>query len=729
MFELFWLRSTGFPFADLADLALPEEVTLPEPTAADEERYQRHQDRARRRLAELLGRPAVAEALLLSNPDVLDRLATLGERVRHPVNSRTRQRLRLGWNYLQRFHAKNDTCSFFGPLAWGRIDEAASRLLQVEAGDAAPGTLRRRRVFFEHWVVDRLCTVLNQSGHLCPVLPLRLHPGCDVLDTSVRVPLGKEVRVGAEAAGLLRVAASPAGLAAADLDAASPAARRVVSRLTVAELRIPPGTAEPMALIESTIRATGPADALRPALDVVRELAVCRAEFETAGREERRALLDRMGRALHRVGVGTDRAQGEMYVGRFPVYEDCERNLTVTVSEPLARSLRERLTPLMRLYRTVAECAAARLHARYAEIFAGLPRDADGLVDFPVFLQAVRGPGSAAVRDAVAGELRDVLRGVWTERAVHGTPDEVVLTPEGLRRITAALTTATPGHRAFDGVLGVGIASPDVLLAARDEEAVRAGEFRVVLGEVHPGVLTALQPVALPFLDEASATWARAEANRLLEPGRILLAAGDATYQRSRIDWPVVPNLWEVVLPGSTSRCPPDRQVPAGRGRVLWRDGLLRFRDRASGREEDVVTVLSTDLHQVLFAVAGAVLGETLPQRITWQGVELKRRSWTFAAADVPVATRPAELLPDYAAWAAWARGHRLPRHCYVLADNEPKPVYVDWRNPLAVDGFAKTAHQAARIRITEMSPGPDELWLFSGAGGFCSEMRMSYVV
>ncbi|MBI0293379.1 lantibiotic dehydratase [Streptomyces sp. PRKS01-29] len=729
MFELFWLRSTGFPFDDLTDLALPEEVTLPVPTAEDEERYLQHQGRARRALADLLARPATAEALLLSNPDALDRLATLGEKVRGPINSRSRQRLRLGWSYLQRFCAKNDTCSFFGPLAWGRVDEAEPAALRVEAGDADHGTLRRRRVFFEHWVVNRLCAALNEDGRLRSALPLRLHPGCDVLGETVRVPLGKEIPVGAETAGLLRAAASPAGLDAGDVAAASPAARRVVSRLASAELRLPPGAEEPMVRIEEAIHSAGTPEALRPVLDAVGELASLRADFEVAGRERRRDLLDRMGRALTAAGVGTERARGEMYVGRFPVYEDCERNLTVTVGEPLARSLRECLTPVMRLYRTVAECAAARLHAWYAEVFAGLPRGADGLVDFPVFLQAVRGPHLERARDSVAGELRDTLRGTWSQLAREGTPDELSLTPEGLRRIAAALTAATPGHRRFGQVLGVGIASPDVLLAARDEEAVRAGEYRLVLGEVHPGVLTALQPVALPFLDEPSAKWARAEANRLLDPGRVLLAASDETYQRSRIDWPVVPNLWEVTLPGSTSRCPRDRQIPAGRGRVDRRDGLLRFVDRASGREEDVVTVLSTDLHRVLFAVAGEVLGGPLTQRVTWRGVELKRRSWSFDAVEVPGATRPAELFADYVAFAAWASDHGMPRHCYFLADNEPKPVYVDWRNPLAVDTFAKTAHQATRIRISEMSPGPDELWLLSGAGGFCSELRMSFVV
>ncbi|MFD3525658.1 lantibiotic dehydratase [Streptomyces sp. NPDC058653] len=767
MFKLFWLRSTGFPFDELDSLALPPDITshaashvasdttsdpasditshaashvASDPasagasdnapatlTAEDERRFQEHQTRARKTLAALLARPDAAEALLLSNPDALDRLTSLGESTGRAINSRARQRLRLGWSYLQRFHTKNDTCSFFGPLAWGEVDDASPTPLRADPLDPDRGTLHHRQVFFEHWVVDRLCAALSEDGRLREVLPLTLHSGCDVLGRRVRVPLGREIRVGADAARLLRLA-DEGTLDARTLDAAPPSARATVTRLVSAELRLPPGTGQPMRVIADVLRATGPSDELRPVLETLGDLEAMREEFETAGRERRRELFGEMGQALTSIGVDTRRRQGEMYVGRFPVYEDCRRNLALTMGEPLARSLRERLTPVMRLFRTVAECAAARLHDRYAKVHATLPRDEDGTVDFLVFLQAVRGPEAARAHEEVAGELREILRTAWSGQAGDDT-DEVTLPRDGLTRIAAALVAATPDHHRFADVLGVGIASPDVLLAARDQEALDSGDFRIVIGEVHPGVLTALQPVAMPFLDEASAKWAHAEADRLLAPGRTLLAAGDETYQRSRIDWPVVPNLWEIALPGSTSRCPPERRIPAGRGRIVERDGLLRFTDRRSGREEDVVTVLSTDLHRVLFGVAGEVLGGGLPQRIRRQGVELKRRSWTFDTAELPTPTRPAEVLAEYAAYAVWAQGHHLPRHCYFLADTEPKPIYLDWHNPLAVDTFAKTVHRAARVRLTEMSPGPDELWFRTEAGRFSSELRMSFVV
>lgn len=728
MFDYFWLRSTGFPFDELAVLALPSEVTLPHPTADDEAVFRQHTVRARADLAALLARPRAAEALLLSNPDALDRLASLGKAPERPVNARQRQRLRLGWSYLQRFHTKNDTCSFFGPLALGRIDAACPDALRLEPLDADLGPLHRRRVFFEHWAVDRLCIALNQGDHLREVLPHRLLPGCDVVDGTVRIPLGKRIPVGAETAALLEAAAD-GRLDAKTLDAATESARSTVSRLVSAEFAVPPGAEHPMRLIGDAVRAAGPVAELGPVREATAALEAMRQRFEVAGQEERRDLLGRMRETLTSVGVDTDRTPGRMYVGRFPVYEDCERNLAVTMGAPLAGVLRERLTPLLRIYRLVAECAAARLHAQYADILASLPTGADGLVDFLVFLSAVRGEHHQRVHDTVVTAMRTTLRSVWAELARDASADELPLTEAGLDRIEAALTAATADHGRFADVLGVGVVSPDVLLAAPDAEGVRAGDFRIVVGEVHPGVLTALQPVILPFLDEAALTMVRQEVNDLLAPGRILLAGSSESYQRSRIDWPVVPNLWEVTLPGSTSRCAPDHQIPAGRGRVVVRDGLIRFLDRRSGREEDMVTVLSTDLHRVLFAMADEVVGGALPQRVLWREVEIKRRSWSFDTTDVPSAAQPAERLTDYVAFADWARTHGLPRHAFFLADTEPKPMYVDWRSPLAVDTFAKTVHQARHVRLTEMSPGPDELWLTGDGGRFCSELRLSFVI
>lgn len=98
---------------------------LLERTAAREEaaqEYDAYLESARQGLIDFLEDDAVAEALFISNPSAMTRIREL-VRDRHGRNdTRKKQKLRFGWSYAQRFCAKNDTSSFFGPLAWGRFD-------------------------------------------------------------------------------------------------------------------------------------------------------------------------------------------------------------------------------------------------------------------------------------------------------------------------------------------------------------------------------------------------------------------------------------------------------------------------------------------------------------------------------------------------------------------------------------------------------------------------------
>lgn len=719
MFRLFWLRCAGFAFDDLASLALDDTDEL------GEAEFGRHMARSRAAVAELLTRPSAAEALLLSNPDSLDRITALADTTEQPVNSRIRQRLRLGWNYLQRLHAKNDTCSFFGPLAWGRVDCDAGAALRLTVAEPGAPRLRRRRVVYEQWVVDGLTEAL--SDDLRGSLPARLHSGCDLDGGAVRVPGGRRMSVNAEAMALLRLA-QEGRLDAASLAAAEPPVGAVVSRFVVPDLSLPLGAPETLEVLADAVTTGTPQR--RPALAATHQLITLREKFERAeGAAARRGLLGEMSDALTAAGVSVSRPKGTMYAGRLPVYEDCEQNLTVIMGQGYADRLRDSLLPVLRLYRVVAQCAAARLHARYSDVLAQLSASVAGQVDFLTLLRVIRRPGPALWEPVVA-ELRAQLQHAWTEVAPGTSSADLELSADAIARIATALREATPEQHRFADVLGVGVVSPDLLLAAPDMAAIDSGRARIVVGEVHPGVLTALQPVVLPFLDTAGTTWQLGQVDDMLAPGRILMAPTGRTYHRSQINWPVVPNLWEIMLPGSVGRVPAARRIPAGRGRVVSEAGLLRFRDARTGRCEDLVTVLSTDLHQVLFALAPDVLGGALPHRVSWQGIELKRRSWRFDAATIPEPGSPAESLADFRSLANWATVHRLPRHCFFKAAGEPKPMYLDWRNPLAVDAFARMATRSGSVWITEMSPGPDELWLRDGAGRrYCAELRTSFVL
>lgn len=100
--------------------------------------------------------PMFREAVTWQNPAALDN-AVLKVAEGSPAKpSRARQREELVASYWQRYCAKNDTIGFFGPLAWGRIDDNGSPLTSRSGA-----LIRERDVHFEAWGVQALAAAID----------------------------------------------------------------------------------------------------------------------------------------------------------------------------------------------------------------------------------------------------------------------------------------------------------------------------------------------------------------------------------------------------------------------------------------------------------------------------------------------------------------------------------------------------------------------------------------
>jgi hypothetical protein len=109
------------------------------------------------RLAEAAGDPRFQEAVTWQNPAALAN-AVLKVASRSPTKppSKARGREEIVASYLQRYCGKNDTIGFFGPLAWGEIEDDGPPL------HATTGALvRSREVHFESWPVQALAETLD----------------------------------------------------------------------------------------------------------------------------------------------------------------------------------------------------------------------------------------------------------------------------------------------------------------------------------------------------------------------------------------------------------------------------------------------------------------------------------------------------------------------------------------------------------------------------------------
>ena len=732
---------TALAAAELEPL-YAERTELAELSAALEASFGAAATQARGALFETLRDPLLREAVFLSNPSALERVETLAECSPERVDNRMRQRLRLAWSYVQRLCAKNDTTSFFGPIAWGEFAPAEdpnadgnASSFDVDFGEG--GWIGERRTYFEHWVISRVATAMSEDPVLGDTLPIALSPACTLVEGALHAPGNRRIAVDgalwvvlgeleAERAqgikrALLRERCIARGLTEPRVDAAidSVLAKGIAAR----GVRVATGLSDPLGALRAYLAHL---DVGHPRTRFWRELFEAlereRQRFATGGLDERRAALADCEALLAENGIDVSREQGKMYVGRFPFYEDCARNVRVRIAGEVRRAIDTELVPLMALYDRLAGAIATHVSAAYVRIRAnGDVTVRHDLLSFARELQRHR------VAEETVAALRPLLRAAWRGVVAdkHAVDGEIALDASDLARLIAEFEQA--GLRAQDPQpLGTRVHSPDFLIAAASVDAIRAGQFDLVIGEVHPTVHTVSQPVAQPFCPYQDSV--RDEVRDTLGRSRLVAADSDSTYQRSHIDWLDVPELWQVEMPGASARVPGERRVPAARLRLLERDGTLFVEDGTSGLMEHLLTVLPGDLHRAAFALAADVLGAGMAERIRLGHTILKRRTWTLQASELPIAERVGESMPAFLAWRRWANARGLPRHIFVKADTEPKPVFVDFDCPLSLDALTSVAARAQTLGVSEMLPAPHQVWLADERGAFCAEFRTSIV-
>lgn len=744
-FPMFWMRSAGFGFDRLRRPCLDSAVltVIDDPAVSPVARarvFAPAVARARRRLVEALSDAMAEEALFLSNRDAPARITELAAEDLDRPRSRARQKLRLAWSYLQRFAAKNETTSFFGPVAWGRIDPCADTPLQM-LGDP-DRVIGARITVIEHWVAEALAEAVAADPALAGHLPLILNPGC-TLDAAgrLRLPVDRTVALPARMAAVVRVAmrlgpAMPAALATATATDGAAAAIETLTRRRVLlpALTPAPGSLRPLDHLTRVLGAVAtPASAAW--LERIAAIEACARDFSAAaGRpRDRLAILDRMHEALAEASADRERDHGRMYVGRQPVYEDCARAGTVVLGRPFLDAAERDLAPVLDLYRRVATVAAILIADGQAQDFDRLVQDgaadADGTVDLVRLLGATPFADHATAAVAV---IEPVLRQAWNGLGANAASEEIALTSTDIARIGDAVEAAVRRllpHAPQPVTLGLDIASPDLMIAAESPDAVARGDWRLVIGEVHPAVATAVQPVAMPFCPdragaaETAAAWALTSA---MGPARLGLADDGRHYQRSHIDWPEHPAFIDIALPGDAATGPRQRLRAAEIRVRRTRDGTLRVRS-ACGLDDDLGTLTRTALHIAMFALAATVTGRHLAPRLVLGRLVVKRRSWRVGPGDPRPRGKPAEDAEAFRAMRLWARGLGLPSAIFAKALGEPKPVAILLDAPQGAEMLARLLDRDMQVDLAEMSPSPDEIWLDAGPEGrVTAEFRLT---
>ncbi len=644
-------------------------------------------------------------------------------------DSQVRQHELLVARYLQRYCSTNESIGFFGPVGWCDFSETGPAVV-LHPG---PALLAERQVRFEYWVIDALAEVLLAYPGLRAELPPRLAPGMRIEANLLRGSLGRRTKLEAGQLALLRRldGTAKAGDLAASLGADVKPLLALLERLARAgvivwRLPIPVGEHPERDLqacldriVDTQVRARCCAPLQR--LVTARE-KITKAAGDPEHLDIAMANLESEFKAL--TGGASRRHEGQAYAGRALVYEDCRRDISLS----LGPDLLAQLGPPLVLILQSARWFSWQLAGQYLEFVTATlqqcQREArSSVVDLEHLW--VRLQAKTEMLHLIVDDVAEQVQQRWTSILFESVDTHnIQLSVNAIReQVNATFDAPQPGWP------GARYHSPDVLIAADSAQAIRAGHYQLVLGEVHTGGNSLSQNVFLSLHPQPQ------ELLRALEidtPEPELVAV----YPRGRrghrmVHDPHTAKDFHMAFDDSASWRQPEQVLPISALVVEdTKDGLI-IRSRDHSRRFPAIAFFGPQLCGLSVNRFGILGSQPHTPRVTIDRLVVCRESWRFALSSLAIVnlhSAPAR----YAAVRRWANTHGLPRRIFVRVPGEKKPAYVDFKSPVSVDLLVKMVRGAAgkegaELSVSEMLPTPEQAWLTDTDGRrYTSELRVA---
>ncbi len=673
-------------------------------------------------------------------------------------NTKQRQREDMVANYWQRYCLKNDTIGFFGPVGWGSLDDSAPHT-RLEAG---AGLIASSEIFFEQWAIDVLVDVLGAGPEMAEWIPPALVPFVRLDGDRIIRAAGPPIVLSPAELAVARLVdgRTPAGRIAEILAAAPSGLGTTVGRDEVFEIlnglrkrRVLtwklqlPLSAHPELALRRYLASIGDPGLAADGIARLDQLEAARASVSQAAQGDDPALFVQALSQLDDVFIGLtgaspNRNGGKAYGGRTLVYHDARRNLDFTLGADFVAAMAP-LDLLLQSARWLTYQFRQALETEFHLIAERLAAP-DG---WPINLASFWFECLSLLHKSAHGVL-DQLQLEFQRRWA-----DIVRWPACEARVKLTMAELRePVRAAFDapdsGWSGGRYVSPDILVAAADAEAMRRGEFELVLGELH---------LALPTLRHSCFVTQHPRRQDLLDylgadnPGPRLISvppkedAGRLTVRTQPAltrDEDYVVALFEQTADPSRARLLRAADLFVSR----TSDGL---RVTVGDHSFDVADVFSEMLTQLIMDRFVMFPPRAHQPRISIDRLVIARETWQYPADQLDFSATLDEAL-RFAAARAWWREESLPAQVFVKVPGETKPFFVDFTSPFYVNILAKavrrlqagepgrsvggrqaaartpTADASPIVSISEMLPSMDELWLTDQEGNrYTSECRV----
>lgn len=645
-------------------------------------------------------------------------------------------------SYIQRYCLKNDTIGFFGPVGWARF---------VDNGDsieARPGAdlVADRSVFFESWCMEALADKLSTNKAFRPWLtPVRL-PYLRLNGTSLSLPHSRQVSLSRAHAMAIQLCdgVKTAKQIVMFLSRAFPnevkdeqAGYDLLDQLRARyfiqwNLEVPVGLNPERTVRSALLRVED--EALRcTALGALDELDKHRTTVaQASGNAERldHAIGDMEAYFMRVSGQTATRSAGEMYAARTLVYEDCRRDVEVELGPDFLRHLGPPLSLMLHAGRWYTYETAKFYRAAFSRVYHELAK-AQGspevdAVSFWAQAQPLIFHGDKSAPKLLAPEFQRR----W---------EEILAVPEGETRVHYTVEQLRPlVLEKFDAPkAGWSIAcyhSPDVMVVATSADAIKRGDYQLVMGEFHlgsntlRGALFVAQHPKPEELFEACEADMPHEGLRMCPPKHWQgLTSRTSAYliPRSHSCWIV---SHDAVRPAEARKT-----YEIGSLVIVEEEGQLLLKSRDGSLSCDIIEAFADAFHQQMINRFKLFEPRSHTPRITIDRLVVARESWRIPPEEFSFAFVKDDASRFLAA-RRWAQERGMPRYVFAKSPVETKPVYVDFASPIYINILAKIVRRTAddarldgkTISLSEMLPAHDQLWLNDAAGQqYTSEFRI----
>ena len=730
----FVLRSTGFPFAALADAVSDD--------AASEERlaefdWSESIARTMGRALDLAASEPIRMALLWQNPRIVelcvDWLRSGPDAAKHR-NQRYRKSEYAVVKYLQRYYARNESVGFFGPVVWGTVESLPGRIV-VEPG---PTLTTRQIVYFEDWAIHVIGEALAGDPEIAAQLPPARAQGVVRMGRALTRPDGGLLPLTPAQDAVVRLVdgARTGRDIAAELGMPVEHVEDILSGLVKEGLLTRtfdvPTDMYPERSFAAALDALTPGPARDRARAVLDQIEAARAKVAQARTSaELSAAFTAFDRNFSAVtGHDATRSGDQAAFGRRPLVAQTGRNVRVALGTRLVDDLAGPLSLILTSARWLArrageefENAALAVYEQLAPLFgaSAVPLNALCAKLLPV-------PPDAPWLTELSAEL--ARRWVAILRPDFDAPVVVRTTAELREEVNHHFAGPAPGFHAGRHH------SPDLMIAADGPESIEAGDFQLVLGEVHIAMVTADQQSFVDFAPDPDLV-TRCIGLELLDdqPRFVPLFGRQGPMPTSGWDYPP-PN---VDMPAYTYLFFGERVGERRRqaGRVVPATAI-----KVTNSTEGLVAEMPDGCQHPLLHVLGEYLAYTIVDRfrimpprqhtprITIDRLVVMRETWRIPYGELEPLTKLGER-EAYFRLREVVAGYGMPQHMYWRVRPESKPVYLDLHSPLLAAVLLRDLHRAAgrcrEVIFTEMYPGPGQLWLLDIDGQrYTSELRLT---